>query len=135
MNALRTSAVPKLFSFALVACLALASFAPASFGAGEPAPAEARAIAAQAYLYGYPLVMNYKAMYLSAVAKESPEFKAPFNEIKNVARVSTPDDKAIVCPQRRHAILLGVPGPAGGAGGAHDPGDRSGSRYYLGPAH
>jgi hypothetical protein len=98
MSAFRTSAVPKLFSFAFAACLALVSFVPASFGAGEPAPAEARAIAAQAYLYGYPLVMNYKAIYMNAVWKESPDFKAPFNEIKNVAHVSTPDDKAIVCP-------------------------------------
>jgi hypothetical protein len=68
---------------------------------GSPAqvgPDEAHAIAAEAYLYGYPLVMNYKAIYLNAVWKESPEFKAPFNEIKNVAHVSTPDDKAIVCP-------------------------------------
>jgi hypothetical protein len=64
----------------------------------QVSPAEARAIAAQAYLYGYPLVMNYKAIYMNAVWKESPDFKAPFNEIKNVARVSTPDDKAIVAP-------------------------------------
>ena len=61
-------------------------------------PADARAIAAEAYLYGYPLVMNYKAIYMNAVWKESPNFKASFNEIKNVAHVSTPDDKAIVCP-------------------------------------
>ena len=75
--------------------------AHAAMDPGSPqqiSPAEARAIAAEAYLYGYPLVMNYKAIYMNAVWKESPEFKAPFNEIKNVARVSTPDDKAIVCP-------------------------------------
>ncbi len=64
----------------------------------EIGPAQARAIAAEAYVYGLPLVMNYKAMYLNNVAKDSPEFKAPFNQIKNIARVSTPDDKAIVAP-------------------------------------
>lgn len=64
----------------------------------EISQAKGRIIAAEAYLYGLPLVMNYKAMYLGAIAKDSPEFKAPFNEIKNVARVSTPDDKAIVAP-------------------------------------
>jgi hypothetical protein len=61
-------------------------------------PASAHAIAATAYLYGLPLVMSYKAMYLSAVAKDSPQFKAPINQIKSYARVSTPDDKAIVTP-------------------------------------
>ena len=61
-------------------------------------PDEVRAIAREAYLYGLPLVMNYKAMYLGAVAKDSPEYKAPFNQIKNVARVSTPEDTAIVTP-------------------------------------
>lgn len=81
----------------LMALLFMAA-APFAARAAEVSPAEARAIAAEAYLYGLPLVMNYKTMYLSAVAKDSPEFKAPFNQIKNIARVSTPDDKAIVAP-------------------------------------
>jgi len=87
----------------------------------EISPAQARAIAAEAYLYGLPLVMNYKAMYLGAAAKDSPQFKAPFNEIKNVAHVSTPDDKAIVAPNadtpyswayldlRAEPVVLSVP--------------------------
>jgi hypothetical protein len=72
--------------------------APFTARAAEVSLAQARAIAAEAYLYGLPLVMNYKAMYLSTVAKESPEFKAPLNQIKNTARVSTPEDTAIVSP-------------------------------------
>jgi hypothetical protein len=86
------------FTLALVGLLGvLAIVIPASTWAA-PAPAEARAIAREAYVYGVPLVMNYKAIYLNAVWKESPEFKAPFNQIKNIARVSTPEDKAIVAP-------------------------------------
>jgi len=81
----------------IIISVLLLSAAVAARGA-EASPAEARAIAAEAYLYGLPLVMNYKAMYLGAIAKDSPEFKAPLNQIKNVARVSTPDDKAIVSP-------------------------------------
>jgi hypothetical protein len=72
--------------------------APLASRGAEITQAEARAIAREAYLYGVPLVMNYKAIYLSAVWKESPEFKTPFNRIKNMARVSTPDDRAIVAP-------------------------------------
>jgi len=71
---------------------------PAGGHAADVFPAEARAIAREAYVYGLPLVMNYKAMYLNAVLKESLEFKAPFNQIKNMARVYTPEDKAFVTP-------------------------------------
>jgi hypothetical protein len=42
--------------------------------------------------------MNYKTMYQYAVWKESPDYKAPFNQIKNVARLFTPEDKAFVTP-------------------------------------
>jgi hypothetical protein len=83
---------------AFITLLLLMSIAPFSARSAEISPAQARAIAAEAYLYGLPLVMNYKAMYLGAIAKDSPQFKAPLNGIKNAARLSTPDDKAIVAP-------------------------------------
>jgi hypothetical protein len=82
----------------ILAALLFAAATSLALGAADVNPAQAHAIAAQAYVYGVPLVMNYKAMVLGAVAKDSPEFKAPFNQIKNVARVSTPEDKAIVTP-------------------------------------
>jgi hypothetical protein len=61
-------------------------------------PAEARAIAKEAYIYGYPLVDNYRIMYAYFVDQSNPEFKAPFNQIKNVPRVFTPEDKAVQTP-------------------------------------
>ncbi len=88
----------RIRSAAFIAFLLLMATAPFFAESAEINPTQVRAIAAEAYLYGLPLVMNYKAMYLGAVAKDSPQFKAPFNEIKNVAHVSTPDDKAIVAP-------------------------------------
>jgi hypothetical protein len=68
--------------------------------AGVPALsiADAKAIAEEAYIYGLPIVMNYAVMYGYSVDHNSPEFKAPFNEIKNVARVFTDEDTAIVTP-------------------------------------
>jgi hypothetical protein len=71
---------------------------PVAAHATDVTPNQARTIAMKAYVYGLPMVMNYKAIYLSAVWKESPEYKAPFNRIINMARVSTPEDKAIVAP-------------------------------------
>jgi hypothetical protein len=64
----------------------------------RPGIAETKAIAEEAYIYGLPIVMNYAVMYEYVVDRNSPEFKAPFNQIKNEARVFNPKDTAIVTP-------------------------------------
>jgi hypothetical protein len=61
-------------------------------------PIEARAIAKEAYIYGFPLVDSYRIQHSYFVNRQSPEFKAPWNAIESVARVFTPDDKAIQTP-------------------------------------
>jgi hypothetical protein len=63
-----------------------------------PSVAETKAIAEEGYIYGLPIVMNYAVMYAYSVDHTSPEFKAPFNKIKNEARVFTDKDTAIVTP-------------------------------------
>lgn len=60
--------------------------------------AEARAIAKEAYIYGFPLVDNYRIQYAYFADRGGPEYKAPWNTIFNNARVYTPDDKAIQTP-------------------------------------
>ena len=60
--------------------------------------AEARAIAKEAYIYGFPVVDSYRIQYAYFVDRENPEFKAPWNQIRNIPRVYTPDDKAIQTP-------------------------------------
>ena len=62
------------------------------------AAAEARAIAKEATIYGFPLVDSYRIQYSYFVDRGSPEFKASWNTIVNNARVYTPDDKAIQTP-------------------------------------
>ena len=59
---------------------------------------EAKAIAKEAYIYGLPMVLNYKTMYNYVVDKKSPEYKGAFNHLACMARVYTPKDKAIVTP-------------------------------------
>jgi hypothetical protein len=61
-----------------------------------PSIAETRAIAEEGFIYGLPIVMNYAVMYAYAVDKDSSQFKAPFNEIKNQPRVYTYKDTAII---------------------------------------
>jgi hypothetical protein len=82
---------------------------------------EARAIAEEGFIYGLPIVMNYAVMYEYAVDKDSSQFKAPFNHIKNEARVYTYQDTAVVTPNsdtpysalwldlRAEPIVLSVP--------------------------
>ena len=59
---------------------------------------EAKAIAEEGFIYGLPIVMNYAVMYDYSVDKGNLEYKAPFNQIKNEARVFTYKDTAIVTP-------------------------------------
>ena len=59
---------------------------------------EVQQIAKEAYIYGFPMVVNYKAMCFYAVLPVSPEYKGGFNVLKSEARLYTPADKAIVTP-------------------------------------
>ncbi len=61
-------------------------------------PAEARAIAAEAYTYGFPLIDSYRIMYDYWVAKGGREYKGPINSIQNSARVYGPEDRAVQTP-------------------------------------
>jgi hypothetical protein len=55
---------------------------PASSGPTRDLPdaEETRAIARNAYIYGFPMVMNYKTLYQYAVDTESPDYKWPLNQ-------------------------------------------------------
>jgi len=64
----------------------------------RPAILETRAIAEEGFIYGLPIVMNYAVMYEFTVDKNSGQYKAPFNQIENQARVFTYKDTAIVTP-------------------------------------
>ena len=61
-------------------------------------PEEAKQIAQEAYIYGFPMVVNYKTMHMYALDKNSPEYKGALNEMSCEARLFTPEDKAVVTP-------------------------------------
>jgi hypothetical protein len=67
-------------------------------GIKVPGIEETKAIAEEGFIYGLPIVMNYAVMYEYAVDKNSGQFKAPFNQILNEARVFTYKDTAIITP-------------------------------------
>ena len=44
-----------------------------------------RAIAKEAYLYGFPMVEAYKTLFAQAVEQGGPNYKAPFNQLGPIA--------------------------------------------------
>ncbi|MBR0824067.1 DUF1254 domain-containing protein [Bradyrhizobium manausense] len=81
----------------------------------------AKDIAEAGFIYGLPIVMNYAVMYEYAVDRNSSQFKAPFNQIKNEPNVYTYKDTAVITPNsdtpysllwmdlRAEPIVLSVP--------------------------
>jgi hypothetical protein len=66
--------------------------------ANDLTPAEARSIAKEAYTYGFPVVDSYRLQYAYFVDVNNPEFKKPWNQIANIGRVYTSDDRVAQTP-------------------------------------
>ena len=107
---------------ALAASAAMPVLSPTKAAAPNwPDIREAKAIAEEGFIYGLPIVMNYAVMNEYSVNKNSGQYKAPFNQIKNEARVFTYKDTAIITPNsdtpysfawldlRAEPIVLSVP--------------------------
>src|SRR5436309_6499156 len=82
----------------LVAALATVLAFTFTTHAADITPAEARAIAKEAYIYAFPIVDNYRIQHAYWVDKATPEYKGPWNQIWNSANVFTPADTAIQTP-------------------------------------
>jgi hypothetical protein len=89
MRALRLVAM----AFTLTVLGASPRMADAKLGKGE-----VQQIAEEAFIYGFPMVMNYAVFNEYFVNTSGPEYKAPPNQLYNTARVYTPKDTAIVTP-------------------------------------
>lgn len=59
---------------------------------------DVRAVAAEAYVYGFPVVDNYRVMHAYFVDTANPEYKGGWNQVHSAARVYTPADTAIQTP-------------------------------------
>jgi hypothetical protein len=58
-------------------------------------PEQARAIAKEAYIWGYALVDDHRIQYAYFIDRTNPEFKAPWNQIAHNTRLYTPADTTI----------------------------------------
>jgi hypothetical protein len=66
--------------------------------AQDVTPEEASAIAKEAYIYGFPLVDNYRVQYAFFIDSNNSQFKAPLNQIMSLAGLATPADTAVQTP-------------------------------------
>jgi hypothetical protein len=82
---------------ALAVAVGLAS-ASTGVQAQDATPEETRAIAREAYIYGFPMVDSYRIQHAYFVDSKNPEYKGPWNLIVNTPRVYTPADTAIQTP-------------------------------------
>lgn len=62
------------------------------------ARSEIRAIVADAFVFAYPMLFNYKTLYAQAVDATSPQAIPGFGRFRHYARAYTPDDTDIVTP-------------------------------------
>ncbi len=65
--------------------------------ASTVAPAEARRIAKDAYIFSYPLVLHYRTLYLQAIDPTAKEYVGGFGKFRHYG-MSSPDNKDIVTP-------------------------------------
>ncbi|UCH29918.1 MAG: DUF1254 domain-containing protein, partial [Myxococcales bacterium] len=101
-----------LVSLAVVALLAACTkneVAPGAESGQEPAvtPDEAQLIAEQAYVYAYPMMENYRTMYVQAIDRTAPGYLAPFNELVHKTELLGPDFKDIVRPNNDTVYSMG----------------------------
>jgi hypothetical protein len=66
--------------------------------AAPPTPAEARAIAKEAWLYAYAPLQGYKTMYNQTQNRDFPGFVGGFDRFRHYTRLATPADTDIVTP-------------------------------------
>jgi hypothetical protein len=82
------------FSLAFAACAGESS----DTSGDTVTPEEARAIAKEAYVYGFPMVDNYRVLYSYFGDPQSPEYRGGWNVVHSTARVYTPEDRAVQTP-------------------------------------
>ena len=89
--------VPRSISV-LLACLGIPWLSPHGNAEDAITPEEVRAIAKDAYVYGYPMVDSYRINFAFYLWPGNPEYKGPQNELFSMARLFTPSDTAVQTP-------------------------------------
>jgi hypothetical protein len=96
----------KRFIINIIAAL-IVVFVPTIVGAAKPFSTEqVGTISEEAFIYGFPIVLNYKVLYDSFIDTSGKSYKGPFNQIHSDAQVYTPKDTAVQTPNSDTAYSL-----------------------------
>jgi hypothetical protein len=116
---MRTVLYPTLTVFAAFALIAVPGMNPTPMFAQEKDAA--KEIAAEAWIYAYPMLFNYKSLYEQTQEASHSNYIGGFNKFRHYARVFTPKDTTIVTPNndtpyswawldlRTEPVVLSVP--------------------------
>jgi hypothetical protein len=75
----------------------------------------------EAYIFAYPMLENYKTMYVQAINTQDPAYKGPFNKFSHMTKLLDADFTAIVAPNndtyysflwldlRREPVVISIP--------------------------
>ena len=88
----------KKLALAAASASAVLTSLPGTTVAQDLSVEDVREIAKEAYIYGFPMVDNYRIQFAYFQDPTNPEYKAPRNVLFNIPRVFTPEDKAIQTP-------------------------------------
>jgi hypothetical protein len=84
--------------FLVVFAIGIFAFSACNQKAPELTPDEAKQITKEAYIYAYPMMENYKMIYVLKVWKDSPVYETPFNELTHNAVLLGPEYTTMVRP-------------------------------------
>jgi len=71
---------------------------------GTLTAADASQIAKEAYIYGFPMAVNYQTVYKQAIDSTGRDYRGAFNTLNSSKSVATPDDKFVVTPNSVNRI-------------------------------
>jgi hypothetical protein len=88
----------KIIAGLLLPALVLLSACSTQVATPTPSSEETQAIAEEAYIFAYPMLEDYKTMYIQSVSSTSPTYRAPFNQLTNATVLVGPEFKDVVRP-------------------------------------
>jgi hypothetical protein len=82
----------------MTACAKGGAATSSQTAAAGPEPSEATAIAEEAYIYAFPMMENYRTMYVQAIDRSAPGYMGSFNELVHRSELLGPEFTGIVRP-------------------------------------